>query len=144
MTSKPQNQSEQMTSNEPFIAYCGLYCKFCPAFKSGKCDGCRGISAKSSVYYKKCKVKMCCIENGFFTCADCTIYASTKECKKYNPLLLKIASWVESSDRSKAIEMIKEKGRAEFLAYMTDRKWVIIKTKDTFFNRKFGKKINEK
>jgi hypothetical protein len=64
--------------------------------------------------------------------------------KKYNPLLLKIASWVESSDRSKAIAMIKEKGMAEFTAFMDGKKWVVFKTKDTIINKRFGKKINEK
>jgi hypothetical protein len=144
MTNKHQNSSEQIIGNEQLISYCGLYCKACPAFTSGKCDGCRVNSEKSAVYYRKCKVKPCCIENGFFTCADCTKYTSTKDCKKYNPLLLKIAAWVESSDRSKAIEMIKAKGRAEFLAYMEDKNWVAIKTKDTFINKKFGKRVNEK
>ena len=57
--------------------------------------------------------------------------------------MLKIASWVESSDRSKAIEMIKEKGLAEFSAFMEDKNWVIFKTKDTFINRKLGKKVKE-
>ena len=138
MTDKQTNKDENL------ISHCGLYCSACPSFASGKCDGCRGNSAKSAIVYKKCKVKPCCVENQFFTCADCTIYASTKNCKKYNPLLLKIASWVESSDRSKAIEMIKEKGITEFLAYMKDKNWVIIKTKDSFINKKFGKKLNEK
>jgi len=134
----------QSRKDENLISHCGLYCGACPSFKSGKCDGCRGDSAKSAIVYKQCKVKPCCVENEFFTCADCTIYASTKECKKYNPLLLKIASWVESSDRSKAIEMIKAKGRTEFLTFMKDKNWVIFKTKDSFFNKKFGKKLNEK
>ena len=141
---KQQNQSEQMTCNEQFIGYCGIYCKKCPAFMSEKCDGCRVDSAKSAVYYKKCKVKPCCVENGFLSCADCTIYASTKECKKYNPLLLKFFSWIESSDRSKGIEMIKTKGRAKFVEYMEDKNWVMFKTKDSFINRKYGKKVNEK
>ena len=144
MTNYQQNQSEQMTDNEPFIAYCGLYCKACPAFVSGKCEGCRVDSAKSAVLYKKCKVKPCCVENGFFTCADCTIYASTKACKKYNPLMLNISSWIGCVNRSKCIDMIKEKGRAEFLAFMEERNWVMFKTKDSFFNRKLGKKVNEK
>jgi hypothetical protein len=65
MTNK--NQSEQMTDNEPFIAYCSLYCKACPAFTSGKYDGCKGNSAKSAALYQKCQVKPCCAENGFFT-----------------------------------------------------------------------------
>jgi|TergutMp193P3_1026864.scaffolds.fasta_scaffold252214_2 hypothetical protein len=143
MTNNQQNQSEQMTDNEQLIAYCGIYCGACPSYTSGKCEGCRSKSAKSSVKYKKCEVKPCCVENGFFTCADCTIYASTKECKKYNPLLLKIASRIEGSDRSKAIEMIKEKGCAEFTAFMEERSWVCFKTKDTFLNKRFGKKVNE-
>ena len=144
MTNNHQNQSEQMTGNEQLISYCGLYCKACTLFTSGKCEGCRGNSTKCATGYKKCQVKPCCVENGFFTCADCTIYASTKDCKKYNPMLLKVASWIQSTSRSKAIEMIKAKRRAEFLAYMEDKNWVIIKTKDSFFNRKLGKKVNEK
>jgi len=141
MTNKHQNQ--QITDNEQLIAYCGIYCKYCQAFTSGKCEGCRSNSAKSAVLYKKCQVKPCCIENGFFTCADCTKYASTKDCKKYNPLLLKIASRIEGSNRSKAIEMIKTKGQAEFLAFMEDKKWVCFKVKDTLLNKKFGKKVDE-
>ncbi len=140
MINEPQNQSEQMTDNEQFIGYCGIYCKECIRFTSGKCEGCRGGLTNG---FKKCQVRPCCVENGFFTCADCTKYASAKDCKKYNPLLLKIAAWVQSTSRIKAIEMIKEKGQAEFLAYMTDRQWVIIKTKDSYFNRKLGKKVKE-
>ena len=134
---------KQIIEGEQLIAYCGLYCGACASFVSGKCDGCRVDSAKSAVLYKKCKVKPCCDENGFFTCADCTIYASIKECKKYNPLLLKVASWIESSDRSKAISMIKEKGRTEFLTFMKDKNWVCFKVKDSFVNKRFGKKVNE-
>ena len=144
MTNEQKNQNKQMTDNEQLICYCGLYCKYCPAFTTGKCDGCRVNSAKTAVYYKKCKVKPCCVENGFFTCADCTIYASTKECKKYNPLLLKIQSWIGSVNRSKCIEMIKEKGCAELSAFMEDKNWVLFKTKETIFNSNFGKKVNKK
>jgi hypothetical protein len=133
----------QIIKNEKLIAYCGLYCGACPQYTSGKCEGCRGDSEKCAVLYKGCKVKPCCVENGIFTCADCTIYASVKGCKKYNPLLLKIASKVESSDRSKAIEMIKTKGQAEFLDFMTEKCWVCFKTKDSIFNKRFGKKVNE-
>jgi len=143
MANNYQNKSEQMADNEQLIGYCGIYCKKCPSFMSGKCDGCRGNSAKCAVLYKKCKVRPCCIENGFYTCADCTIFASTKECKKYNPLFLKILSRIEGSNRSKGIEMIKSKGQAEFVAFMEDKNWVIVKTKDNFLNKKYGKKVNE-
>jgi len=134
---------KKINTDENLIAHCGLFCGACPQYTSGKCEGCRGDSEKCAVLYRGCKVKPCCEENDFFTCADCTIYSSTKECKKYNPILLKIASRVESSDRSKAIEMIRTKGQAEFLAFMTEKNWVCLKTKDSIFNKRFGKKVNE-
>jgi hypothetical protein len=37
--------------------------------------------------------------------------------------------------------MIKEKGRTDFLALMMDKNWVTIKTKNTFVNKKLGKKL---
>jgi hypothetical protein len=136
-------ETEQVKKDENLIGYCGIYCGACPSFTSGECEGCRAKSEKSAVRYKTCKVKPCCIENGVFTCADCTIYASTKECKKYNPLLLKIASWVESTDRSKAIEMIKIKGLAETIAFMDEKQWACFKVKDSFLNKRYGKRMNE-
>ena len=135
--------TEQTKINENLIAYCGIYCGACPSYKSGDCEGCRAKSEKSSVRYKACAVKPCCIENEFFTCADCTIYASTKECKKYNPFLLKIASWVEKTDRSKAIEMIKIKGLAETVAFMEEKQWVCFKVKDSWANKRYGKRVSD-
>ena len=143
MTNEQQNQGENTPDKEQFISYCGFYCAACPTYTSGKCEGCKGDSEKCAIGYKNCPVKQCCVENGFFTCADCTKYASTKECKKYNPALIKFGEWVSNTSRRKAIEMIKEKGQSEFLDYMTDKNWVTIKTKDSFMNKKFGKKLNE-
>ena len=136
-------EPEPITSNEYLISHCGFYCAACPTFLSGKCEGCRGISPKCAVGVKKCQVKQCCVENGFFTCADCTIFASTKDCKKYNPLSIRLGEWISSTSRRKAIERIREKGRTDFLAYMVDKKWVTVKTKDTFVNKKLGEKREE-
>jgi len=136
--------NEQTTKDENLISYCGFYCGACPTYTSGKCDGCRGDSTKCAVGYKKCLVKPCCVENGFFTCADCTIYASTKECKKYNPLSFKFSEWIASMSRKEAIEMIRKKGKAEFVSFMADKNWVAVKTKDNFINKSFGKRLNEK
>ena len=135
--------NEQMNKDENLIAYCGLYCGACPSFTSGKCDGCRSESAKSAIRYKKCPVKSCCADNGWFTCADCTEVASVKVCKKYNPLLLQIVSRLEGSDRSKAMDMIKTNGRAEFVTFIASKNWVAFKTKDTLLNKPFGKKVDE-
>ena len=135
---------KQIDRDENMISYCGFYCGGCPTYTSGKCEGCRGDSPKCAVGVKKCPVKQCCVENDFFTCADCTKCESTRVCKKYNPLTIRFGEWVSSTSRRKGIEMIREKGQAEFLAYMTEKNWVTIKTKDSFVNKKLGKKLNEK
>ena len=135
---------KQINRDENLISYCGFYCGACPTYISGKCEGCRGDSPKCAVGVKKCQVKQCCVENEFFTCADCTKYESTRECKKYNPLSIKFGEWASSTSSRKGIEMIREKRQAEFLTYMTDKSWVTIKTKDSFVNKKLGKKLNEK
>jgi hypothetical protein len=82
------------------------------------------------------------VENNYSTCADCRIHATTKDCKKYNPLSVRLGEWVSSTSRRQAIEMIREKGLAEFVDYMTEKNWVTVKTKDTFVNKNLGKKRN--
>lgn len=57
------------------IGCCGAYCKTCR--EHGKtCKGCKeGYSNGSRDPAKaKCKMKVCCIEKGYATCADCTSY----------------------------------------------------------------------
>jgi hypothetical protein len=136
--------TEQIVSSEILISYCGFYCGACPTCLSGKCEGCRGNSPKCAVGMKNCQVKQCCVENGFFTCADCTKFVTTRDCKKCNPLFIRFGEWVSSTSRRKGIEMILKKGKSEFLAYMCEKNWVTIKTKDNFLNKKLGKKLNEK
>jgi hypothetical protein len=134
---------KQINKNETLISFCGLFCGACPSYTSGKCEGCKGDSPKCAIGYKNCPVKQCCVKNGFFTCADCTKYVSTKECKKFNPIHVRFGEWISGTCRGKGIKMIKEKGQAEFLAFMEDKNWLTIKTKDTFLNKKLGKKMNE-
>ena len=137
-------ETDQIVATENLISHCGLYCGACPTYTSGKCEACRGNSPKCAVGVKNCQVKQCCAENGFFTCADCTKFATTDDCKKYNPMYIKFGEWISGTRRGKGIEMIREKGRTEFLTYMTDKNWITIKTKDTFLNKKLGRKLNEK
>ena len=134
----------QINKDETLIAHCGFYCGACPTYTSGKCEGCRGNSPKCAVGVKNCPVKQCCVENGFSTCADCTKFATTDDCKKYNPFSFKFAEWISSMSRKKAIEMIREKGQAEFVSFMANKNWVAVKTKDNFINKSFGKRRNEK
>lgn len=119
-----------MKTAEPeinLISYCGFYCGACPKFTKGECDGCKGDHPKCALGYKACKVRPCCIKNEFSTCAECQIFESPKECKIYNPLLIRFGQFITKTSRRKGIELIKEKGEFEFLRIMQDKKWVTIK-----------------
>ena len=116
--------------NPELISYCGFYCAECPTHIKGKCEGCKGDNPKCAIGYKACKVRPCCLENGYNPCADCEKYESVKDCKIYNPFLIKLGEFIMGSSRRKGIEMIQEKGVTEFARFMADKKWVTIKNKN--------------
>lgn len=109
------------------ISYCGFYCGACPKYKKGDCIGCKGDSPQCAVGYKSCKVRPCCIKKGINSCADCDEYNSVKDCKIYNPLMIRFGQFITRTSRRKGIEMIKEKGETEFVKHMTNKNWVTIK-----------------
>ena len=111
------------------ISYCGFYCGACPKFTKGQCLSCKGDDPRCAIGYKSCKVRPCCIEKGIESCADCDEYDSVKDCKKYNPLMIRFGQFIAQTNRRKGIEMIKEKGEQEFLKFMSERKWVTFKNK---------------
>ena len=110
------------------VSYCGFYCRACPKFIKEECEGCKGVNTKCAVGYKACEVRPCCIENEFSSCADCNKYESTKECKIYNPFMIRFGQFITRTNRGLGIEIIKEKGETEFVKYMIDKNWVTIKT----------------
>ena len=119
---------EQIDIN--LVSYCGFYCGACPTFIKGKCEGCKGDSPKCAVGYKACKVRPCCIDNEYNSCAECKKYNSVKDCKIYNPFLIRLGQFLTRTNRRKGIEIIKEKGEVEFVKFMADKDWVTIKNKN--------------
>jgi hypothetical protein len=109
------------------ISYCGFYCGSCPKYVKKECQGCKGDSPDCAVGYKACKVRPCCIRNEFNSCADCDKYKSVKDCKIYNPFMIKFGQFITRTNRRKGIEYIKEKGETEFVRYMIDKNWVTFK-----------------
>lgn len=118
-----------MSQKSTLISYCGFYCGACPKYTKGDCSGCKGESPKCAIGYKACKVRPCCIENGYSSCVDCEMYASVKECKIYNPVMIRFGEFITQTSRQKGIEMIKEKGEAAFIDFMVGKNWVTIKTR---------------
>ena len=120
------NQTDSSTQ-VGLVSYCGFYCGACPKYVKGDCQGCKGESPKCAVGYKACKVRPCCIEKGISSCADCDEYTSVKDCKIYNPLMIRFGQFITRTNRRKGIEMIKGKGESGFVKYMIDKNWVTIK-----------------
>lgn len=90
------------------VAYCGLWCAGCGAFKKGKCSGC-----KEEGGLKSCPVRICSKERNYLTCAQCESYTI---CKKLNNFILKMFSLVFKSNRMDNLTKIKEKGIEVFIA----------------------------
>lgn len=110
------------------ISYCGFYCGACPKFTKGECKGCKGDNPLCAVGYKKCLVRPCCIENGYSSCAECTKYSSVKDCKIYNPLMIRFGQFITRTNRRKGIEFIKAQGEISFIEFMKGKGWVTVKS----------------
>lgn len=113
---------KEIIADRSMIAKCGLYCGSCGKYLKGKCQGCEKNEKASW-----CKIRLCCLENGYSSCAECTEYTNVMECSKYNNFIAKVIGFVFNSDRSKCIQMIKEKGYDNFALYMTENKIVSLK-----------------
>ena len=113
---------KQIANDTKMIASCGLYCASCGSHLKGKCPGC-AENTKATW----CKIRSCCLEHSYKSCADCTQYNNVMDCKKYNNFISKIFGLVFRSNRQACIAMIKEKGYENFAAYMAENKLQTIK-----------------
>jgi hypothetical protein len=117
------NNLMEVTSDIKLIASCGLYCGACPSYLKGKCPGC-----KENTKATWCKVRQCCSENNYQSCADCD-KTELKDCRKYNNAISKIIGFVLNSDRSACIARIKETGYENFALEMSEFRRQTIKRK---------------
>jgi len=108
--------------NSELVARCGLYCGACRSYLSGKCPGCHE-NAKASW----CKVRTCCTQNNFTSCAECKEFSDPNACKKFNNVISKIFAVVFRSDRAACIEQIKRLGVEGHAAAMAESKTQTIK-----------------
>lgn len=109
--------------DKSLVAYCGLYCGACRAFLRDKCPGCKE-NAKATW----CKIRKCCADNGYLSCADCKIM-KIEECKKFNNFISKLYTLFFKSDRNACIQRIKEIGYEYFAAEMAKNRTQTIKKK---------------
>ena len=84
------------------VAYCGLYCGNCGAYKRGRCRACLMGGGFSS-----CKVRECCIEKDYKNCAGCDEYL---ECRILNSFIARIFGFIFRTDRKANLQGLKEMG----------------------------------
>jgi hypothetical protein len=91
--------------DQNLVAYCGLYCGACAAYRRGRCSGCH--ENHNATW---CKVRTCCRAQSYSSCADCRTPADPIDCKKFNNLVSKIFGLLFRSDRRACILQIREDG----------------------------------
>ena len=95
------------------IAYCGLYCGNCSKMLKGKCPGC--IKNEKATW---CKIRTCCIDKGYSSCAECVDFNNVRECKLHHSVFARVIEFVSKTDRSLCIDMIRKEGQENFAIYM--------------------------
>lgn len=116
-------EKKEVLANKDLIAYCGLYCGACGAYLKGKCPGC-----KDNVKATWCKVRTCCIDNKYLSCADCKDI-DLMSCKKYNNFISKMMGVILNSDRGACIKRIRVTGYENFASEMAKEGKQTIKRK---------------
>ena len=99
------------------IAPCGLFCTNCGKFKRGRCKGCQIEPG-----FGRCSVRLCVIEKGITTCAECPDFQNERdfrECAKVNNFISKMIALFTKSDRPVALALLRDKGRD---AYLQDKR----------------------
>jgi hypothetical protein len=89
------------------VAPCGLYCGACRSYLKDRCPGCHE-NARATW----CRVRTCCLTEGYASCADCRPFAEPMDCRKFNSLLSKLFGFLFHSDRDACIRQIKQIGLA--------------------------------
>jgi hypothetical protein len=95
----------EVVSDPKLVAYCGLYCGACGSYLKDKCPGCH--DKKNASW---CKVRKCCLEHQYLSCAECKEFADPRACKNFNNFMSKLIGFLLRSDRAACIEQIGKVG----------------------------------
>lgn len=113
-----------ITNSTRLIGACGLYCGACKKYQKRKCPGCTTLQGKNpqpqqpcNKWLDKCKIRRCCEEQGFHTCAECD--KDAHDCNIYNNIVGRIFSFLFNSDRAACIRYICRNGEEAFAEKMT-------------------------
>ena len=100
-----EKRMKEISSDPGMIAYCGLYCGACKAYLKEKCKGCH-----ENVKATWCKIRSCCSDNGYLSCADCKEFSDPNACGLFNNFMSKLFALIFRSNRAACIQQIKDLG----------------------------------
>lgn len=110
-----RNLMKEIISDAKMVAYCGLYCGVCKAYLKEKCQGCHDNEKASW-----CRIRKCCNENSYSSCADCKEFSDPMKCAKFNNFFSKMFAFIFRSNRPSCIQQIKEIGIQGYADKMTE------------------------
>jgi len=113
---------QEIETNPELVASCGLYCGACRSYRGGKCPGCRKNTKATW-----CKVRTCCAEHEYSSCAQCKDLSDPNTCTKFNNFISKIFAVVFRSDRAACVQQIKRIGIEGHATAMAQNKSQTIK-----------------
>jgi hypothetical protein len=96
---------KEIVSDVNLVAYCGLYCGACGAYLKGRCAGCHDTDKRAW-----CKIRTCCRQADYASCADCKVFGDPNDCRTFNNLIAKVFGLIFRSDRAACIRQIRELG----------------------------------
>ena len=97
-------------TQEVIIAYCGLCCSNCGAYRKGKCQGCHSDRPMN----RNCKTKACAKARGYATCAECTDFQDLTECRRLHNLVSRFFGLLFRTDRMANLARIRAVGLERF------------------------------
>ncbi|MBF0541042.1 MAG: DUF3795 domain-containing protein [Nitrospirae bacterium] len=113
---------KEIVADEKLVACCGLYCGACQLYIWGKCPGCMKNERASW-----CKVRSCCIEHNYTTCADCEIIDYFSNCSKLTNPVTKIIGFLLDTNRIACLIRIKKIGCAAYAKNMSETRRVFLR-----------------
>lgn len=108
---------KEIVSDTNMVAYCGLYCGACKRYLRDKCGGCN-----DNIKAIWCKIRACCINNKYASCAECKEFSDPKDCRMFNNIISNAFGFIFRSDRAACINQIKEIGIQGHADKMTELK----------------------
>ncbi|NQT60518.1 MAG: DUF3795 domain-containing protein [Bacteroidetes bacterium] len=97
--------------SKELIGCCGAYCGTCKELIK-MCKGCKVGYAdkKRDIAKAKCKIKVCCINNDFVSCADCPRYENCSIIQEFQT-----RKGYKYKKYKEALSFIRENGDEQFL-----------------------------